>query len=1641
MSGNIGVTLHGNAAPLQTALAQGGAAVEKFGATANKTLKRAEQDALDLHKTLAGLGGQMGTALTAGFAVAKVAEFSRSMIDAQVNVDRLRNSLSYALGDGKVGQELDYLRKTTNTLGLEFNTASQMYVKFAAAAKGSAIEGKGARDVFESIGKASTVMGLGVGDVNGIMLALTQIMSKGKVQAEEIRGQLGERLPGAFAIAARAMGVTTGEFSKMLELGQVVSEDFLPKFAAQMEAEFAGSFDKASLSMQTSMNRLESAWVNLKTALADDVGISKIMALAAGQTATGLNTLAESFRNMANSNSASEFFYAAFYSAQALDQELKVAEDNLKELSAKLATRPESIYLKSEAHQAWLLVQELRSAKTAQDALSNHSAPKSQSESRIKAQNALSAQVEKDRAAVDELMTRLSGVPQGYITTMKQIAALHSSGALVGDEYARALDNAHKLLAKPAAEKISEAAKAMAFYNDLMDQSSGYTKTYAEDQNKLALAFNTGSIKSYEEYTLAVNKLLEKQPFMVALTKEQTDAIEREADATIAAGKAQAKHLDTLQSGLEKLKTSTAQQEDHNAAIGLGKDALANLEAARLTDQAATLEGIAIKTLDKNLDYAQYELYKSQAAELRNLAALKVAGAQKQVATDAAQDMAKEQKKAAEESAKYWEDALMRAFESGKGFFESLWDSIKNTLKTQVLKVLVTGTLTGFGGMASAATGGASDSVLGLVNGAANLNTLYGAGSQLLFGGAAGASTASLLGANAVGALGGDALGTMIALNGGWAGVATGTTAAGAAGSAAAGGEALAGMSSTGYGVIVAAAIAAIMYITSRGETRMGASYTSGADGSAYKSEGPSGGEIAGDAARSIFANTQAGINATLAAVGSSATITGFTAGLESSENGKGFAFAGGLVNGVGVGEYKGRNGGQFAMSDLSPQQAFEAYVTQMNQVTLEALQAATDVPALIADTLRGIDISKLDAAGVAELTQTVQTVIGSVNTLRESLKALPMDYLHGITFKAAAALVSFSGGMEQLNANLSGFYDNFYDAAEKTSNLTRNVTDALAAQNITLPKVDANLRAWYRSEVERLGAMDLSIAANAQAYASVLALQGSVAQLATGAEAAAKAVADAAARLQADIISAQDSAMSDYMSAQADYASIIAAEQEAAAQAMQQAADASAQAAEAIRSAMASAGQGIAALIRDLTTTAGGTLDPMALMRSTQRAYLADLSGARSGDVEASGRIAASARAYLDASGAVSGNNRQAATVAQVVAELGALPAVKTYEQQLLDAVNGISSTVTTTGASNTADLKAALATKLTAELTLDARAEILKIINLTVTDSNLTPEQKALALLEAQQIDKLIKLSANNLFSATDQQLALATTGTVAKTFTAAMGAYDTEAMLIAAAQSNTIEKIIRASGGVLTLDQQVLLNGITKYNKDIEIGVKIDSSELSAFQQTLMSIFGTIDITALDNAGVDLSGVISRQALDRLQSVNAYVQSFDWVNTDLATRASQMHAIRTMAIAYGVSSQDVATAIGHSKSELEGWYEYLNVPFFATGGMHAGGLRIVGENGPELEATGPSRIYNAADTMAMLRNPQANNDALVAEIRRLNATNEALERRLAAIERNTQVGAVHQADSADSLRNLKNNGVQVWTDPAEPLKTEAV
>tara|TARA_R110000824_G_scaffold233678_2_gene422006 strand:- start:3766 stop:8463 length:4698 start_codon:yes stop_codon:yes gene_type:complete len=58
--------------------------------------------------------------------------------------------------------------------------------------------------------------------------------------------------------------------------------------------------------------------------------------------------------------------------------------------------------------------------------------------------------------------------------------------------------------------------------------------------------------------------------------------------------------------------------------------------------------------------------------------------------------------------------------------------------------------------------------------------------------------------------------------------------------------------------------------------------------------------------------------------------------------------------------------------------------------------------------------------------------------------------------------------------------------------------------------------------------------------------------------------------------------------------------------------------------------------------------------------------------------------------------------------------------------------------------------------------------------------------------------------------------------------------------------------------------------------------------------------------------------------------------------------------------------------------------NIAAFATGGMHSGGLRLVGENGPEIEATGPSRIYSNQQTKGLMSN--SDSSETVSELRML-------------------------------------------------------
>ena len=138
----------------------------------------------------------------------------------------------------------------------------------AAAARGTRLEGEATRDIFSAVGEAARALGLSTADQSGVFTALEQIISKDVVSAEELRGQLGERLPGAFQIAARAVGVTTRELGEMLQKGELLAEDFLPRFAAALREEFGAAADAAGDTASAAFTRLDNAIVVLKRTVA-----------------------------------------------------------------------------------------------------------------------------------------------------------------------------------------------------------------------------------------------------------------------------------------------------------------------------------------------------------------------------------------------------------------------------------------------------------------------------------------------------------------------------------------------------------------------------------------------------------------------------------------------------------------------------------------------------------------------------------------------------------------------------------------------------------------------------------------------------------------------------------------------------------------------------------------------------------------------------------------------------------------------------------------------------------------------------------------------------------------------------------------------------------------------------------------------------------------------------------------------------------------------------------------------------------------------------------------------------------------------------------------------------------------------------
>ncbi|MBL0720187.1 hypothetical protein JI742_09825 [Piscinibacter sp. Jin2] len=183
-----------------------------------------------------------------------------------------------------------------------------------------------------------------------------------------------------------------------------------------------------------------------------------------------------------------------------------------------------------------------------------------------------------------------------------------------------------------------------------------------------------------------------------------------------------------------------------------------------------------------------------------------------------------------------------------------------------------------------------------------------------------------------------------------------------------------------------------------------------------------------------------------------------------------------------------------------------------------------------------------------------------------------------------------------------------------------------------------------------------------------------------------------------------------------------------------------------------------------------------------------------------------------------------------------------------------------------------------------------------------------------------------------------------------------------------------------------------------------------------------------------GTTLDDQSSTELQARFALTNAQARAGDRSALERLPEISR--ALEQATTASAVSALEVARQRAYLRSALEGTLGLLGVevPAFAAGGMHAGGLRLVGERGPELEATGPARYWTAAQTAQMLAPPQAPAQA-AAQAERLAERVASLE---AAVRELMQplVGVwLHTRDTADTLRDAAVGARPITTKTAAP------
>ena len=202
-----------------------------------------------------------------GAGVTSISSFISSLVNTAREAGRARVVLRNISTDTReYARSLKFLTELTDKYGTDLIGTTEAFAKFKAAATPAGIAMAEQERIFSNISKAMASFGISGGEAALTMMAITQMMSKGKISSEELRRQLGERMPVAMQAMANAAGVSMSQLDKLLKEGKLRSAEIMGKFSDEL----------AKLSGNTSTDNLESSLGRLKnsfTSLADSLHV------------------------------------------------------------------------------------------------------------------------------------------------------------------------------------------------------------------------------------------------------------------------------------------------------------------------------------------------------------------------------------------------------------------------------------------------------------------------------------------------------------------------------------------------------------------------------------------------------------------------------------------------------------------------------------------------------------------------------------------------------------------------------------------------------------------------------------------------------------------------------------------------------------------------------------------------------------------------------------------------------------------------------------------------------------------------------------------------------------------------------------------------------------------------------------------------------------------------------------------------------------------------------------------------------------------------------------------------------------------------------------------------------------------------